>query len=262
MQLLDRSCQTIHKAAHAFFSCQGASPFDARDLSATRHKGALDAPLCLHEIPQEHSSGALAKPQGQSDASGCLPFRIDSGVSSPLYGRSVMSTTIKDVADLASVSTATVSRVVNGTGNVSGETRTRVLTAILSLQYHPNAHAAELGRARGRGLAESCAQVGKRAKLLHYPRGRRHHEETPRIETVGGKLRVWRVQGTNEIVIEPSVFAPTKKRGGLIYLSARHARHLANSLLLFAEETESSPTFTAARSSIRVARDAKGDQSP
>lgn len=176
-----------------------------------------------------------------------------------------MSTTIKDVADFAAVSTATVSRVVNGTGNVSGETRTRVLTAISSLQYCPNAHAAELGRARGRGFPESRAplraQVGKREKLPCYPRGRRHHEETPRIETVGGKLRVWRVQGTNEIVIEPPVFAPTKKRSGLISLSARHARHLANSLLLFAEETESSPTFTAARSSIRAAQGAKGNQS-
>ena len=78
-----------------------------------------------------------------------------------------MSTTIKDVAELAGVSTATVSRVINGTGNVSGETRTRVLTAISGLQYYPNAHAAQLGRARGRGLPESSAplraQVGKRA---------------------------------------------------------------------------------------------------
>ena len=80
-----------------------------------------------------------------------------------------MSTTIKDVAELAAVSTATVSRVVNGTGNVSGKTRTRVLTAISRLQYYPNAHAAELGRTRGRGLPESRAplraQVGKKAKV-------------------------------------------------------------------------------------------------
>jgi hypothetical protein len=32
--------------------------------------------------------------------------------------------------------------------------------------------------------------------------------------------------------------APAKERGGLITLSARDARHLANSLLLFAAETE------------------------
>jgi hypothetical protein len=51
-------------------------------------------------------------------------------------------------------------------------------------------------------------------------------------------MRVWRDQETDEIVIEPSVFALAKKSGGRITLSARDARHLANSLLLFAEETE------------------------
>src|SRR5579863_5574656 len=126
-----------------------------------------------------------------------------------------MSTTIKDVADLAAVSTATVSRVVNGTGNVSGETRTRVLTAISTLQYYPNAHAAELGRTRGRGLPDSRApmraQNGKKAKVPWAPRGRRRHEETPRVETVGRQLRVWRDQGTNKVVIELPVFAPKKK---------------------------------------------------
>lgn len=69
-------------------------------------------------------------------------------------------------------------------------------------------------------------------------------------------MRVWRDLGTNEIVIEPPVLAPEKR---LISLSARHARHLASSLLLFAAETESIPAFTAATSPIRVAQDA--DQS-
>jgi hypothetical protein len=71
-------------------------------------------------------------------------------------------------------------------------------------------------------------------------RGQRLLEKTPWVETIGGELRVWRDQGTNEIVIEPSVVAPAKECGGLITLSARDARHLANSLLLFAAETESS----------------------
>ena len=170
-----------------------------------------------------------------------------------------MSTTIKDVAELAAVSTATVSRVMNGTGNVSGETRTRVLTAISSLQYYPNAHAAELGRTRGRGLPDGRARVraqsGKKAKAPSAPRGRRHHEEAPQIETIGRELRVWRDQGTNKIVIEPPVFAPTKKRNGLISLSAKHARHLASSLFLFAEEAESSPSFTAVKFPSQVAQE-------
>jgi hypothetical protein len=71
-------------------------------------------------------------------------------------------------------------------------------------------------------------------------RGHRRLEKTPWVETIGGELRVWRDQGANEIVIEPPVVAPAKKCDGLITLSARDARHLANSLLLFAAETESS----------------------
>ena len=80
----------------------------------------------------------------------------------------------------------------------------------------------------------------------------------PQIEIVGGRLRVWRDQGTNEIVIEPLVFASPEECGSLITLSAKHARHLANSILLFAAETES---LTAANPPIQVAEDVEGDQS-
>ncbi|PLV59940.1 LacI family DNA-binding transcriptional regulator [Thermotoga sp. KOL6] len=44
---------------------------------------------------------------------------------------------IKDVAKLAGVSIATVSRVINGYNNVSEETRKRVIDAIRKLNYHP-----------------------------------------------------------------------------------------------------------------------------
>jgi len=87
-------------------------------------------------------------------------------------------------------------------------------------------------------------------------RGRRG--ETPPIETVGGELRFWRDRCTNAIVIEPPISSSGKN---LIALSARHARHLASSLLLFAAETESNPAFTAATSPIRVAQDPEGNQS-
>jgi hypothetical protein len=59
------------------------------------------------------------------------------------------SSTVKDVARLAGVSTATVSRVLNVPGNVSCETRTRVLSAISRLRYCPNVHATELARVKG-----------------------------------------------------------------------------------------------------------------
>ena len=86
-------------------------------------------------------------------------------------------------------------------------------------------------------------------------RGRRRREATPWIETVGGKLRVWRDEGTNKIVIEPPIIASAKMCGELITLSAKHARHLASSLLLFAGETESS--LTAETTPSQVAQDAE-----
>ncbi|MCD6318058.1 LacI family DNA-binding transcriptional regulator [Candidatus Aerophobetes bacterium] len=48
------------------------------------------------------------------------------------------SVTIKDVAKLAGVSTTTVSYVINKTGFLSEQTRSRVLKAINELGYHPN----------------------------------------------------------------------------------------------------------------------------
>jgi transcriptional regulator with XRE-family HTH domain len=64
----------------------------------------------------------------------------------------VESCTVKDVARLAGVSIATVSRVVHGADEVSSETRAKVLDAISRLQYCPNTHAAELGRASGAAI--------------------------------------------------------------------------------------------------------------
>jgi hypothetical protein len=66
-----------------------------------------------------------------------------------LAGESVESCTIKDVARLAQVSTATVSRVANGADNVSPKTRAKVLSVISRLRYRPNATATELARANG-----------------------------------------------------------------------------------------------------------------
>lgn len=52
--------------------------------------------------------------------------------------------TIRDVAKLANVGIATVSRVINGHGSVSEKTRERVLEAIATLDYIPNAAAQNL----------------------------------------------------------------------------------------------------------------------
>jgi DNA-binding LacI/PurR family transcriptional regulator len=59
---------------------------------------------------------------------------------------------LRDVADRAGVSTATVSRVLNGLEIVKGSTRARVLKAIADLKYHPNLHARSLAGGRSRTL--------------------------------------------------------------------------------------------------------------
>jgi LacI family transcriptional regulator len=55
-----------------------------------------------------------------------------------------MSATLRDVARAAQVSTATVSRVINGHGNVNDETRTRILAMIAQLRYVPDSTARSL----------------------------------------------------------------------------------------------------------------------
>jgi LacI family transcriptional regulator len=62
--------------------------------------------------------------------------------------------TIKDVAKLAGVSTATVSHVINGTRYVSQELHTRVTEAMERLKYHPNRLAQSLrsGETKSIGL--------------------------------------------------------------------------------------------------------------
>jgi len=47
-------------------------------------------------------------------------------------------TRLKDVAHLAGVSTATVSRILNDHGPASEDARTRVLRAVQELDYRPN----------------------------------------------------------------------------------------------------------------------------
>lgn len=61
--------------------------------------------------------------------------------------------TIKDVAKAAGVSIATVSRVVNGEGQVSQFTRETVLAVIDTLQYQPDLAARHMGGARSKWVA-------------------------------------------------------------------------------------------------------------
>jgi LacI family transcriptional regulator len=67
--------------------------------------------------------------------------------------------TISDVAKRAGVSAMTVSRVVNGTGYTSAETRTRVEAAIDELGYVPNALARQLRSKRTKTIALVVADI-------------------------------------------------------------------------------------------------------
>jgi len=57
-------------------------------------------------------------------------------------------TRLGDVARVARVSTATVSRAINETGAVSEATRRKVMRAVQKLHYYPNAHARSLALGR------------------------------------------------------------------------------------------------------------------
>ncbi len=61
-------------------------------------------------------------------------------------------TTINDVARLAKVSTATVSRVLHDTDNVKQATRDRVIKAIETLNYQPNILARQFRRSETRSI--------------------------------------------------------------------------------------------------------------
>jgi hypothetical protein len=75
--------------------------------------------------------------------------------------------TVKDIAKLAGVSTATVSRVINASSTVSPGARAAVVTAIDQLQYIPNRSASELAliaaikRRRGRMHVVVSAASGR-----------------------------------------------------------------------------------------------------
>ncbi len=59
---------------------------------------------------------------------------------------------LEEVARRSGVSTATVSRVLNGIDSVKSSTRSRVLKAVNELKYHPNLHARSLAGGRSRTI--------------------------------------------------------------------------------------------------------------
>jgi len=75
----------------------------------------------------------------------------------PTPGQAV---SIADVAQHAKVSAMTVSRVLNESGPVSDETRTRVLESVATLRYQPNPNARALSSGRSRTIGVIALEGG------------------------------------------------------------------------------------------------------
>ena len=67
--------------------------------------------------------------------------------------------TIYEVSDLAGVSLATVSRVMNNSGRVSEKTRQKVLSAMAELNYRPNSIAQSLASNRSNCVGVLVSEV-------------------------------------------------------------------------------------------------------
>jgi LacI family transcriptional regulator len=75
-----------------------------------------------------------------------------------------MALTMSELARLLGVCPATVSRVLNGTGPVSEETRARVLTGVERYHYHPN----ELARGLVNGKSHTVGVIVSRLDNPFY----------------------------------------------------------------------------------------------
>lgn len=83
-----------------------------------------------------------------------MPRKSDAPpADTPAPGTPPKRATIQDVARAAGVSIATISRVVNGEGQVSAATRDRVLATIDTLRYQPNLAARNMGGGRSKWVA-------------------------------------------------------------------------------------------------------------
>lgn len=123
-------------------------------------------------------------------------LRVDQAMqASPDTTEESMRATAADVARLAGVSVATVSRVLNGSNPVSLSRKERVVKAIAELRYTPNLAAADLSRMRrsqrdisregGPGMATSArrSELQKHNRPLasiHVQRLRKENAELKR----------------------------------------------------------------------------------
>lgn len=100
--------------------------------------------------------------------------------------------TVSDVARLANVSIATVSRVLNGSATVATETRERVLQAVADLEYAPNRAAQNLRFGRSSTVALAVGDIEQSA----YAAITRHLQ--PVLEAVGLDLLLYNLAHSSD----------------------------------------------------------------
>ncbi len=102
---------------------------------------------------------------------------------------------IYDVSEKAGVSIATVSRVLNGSPNVSKRTRTRVLQVMEDLGYTPNVFARGLGLGTIQTIGIMCSDSSDpylAHAIYHLERGLRDHGYDAILCCTGGALETKR----------------------------------------------------------------------
>lgn len=110
--------------------------------------------------------------------------------------------TITDVCKLAGVSKATVSRVINGTGQVKESTRKVVFDAMESLQYRPNSLAQALANNKSNsiGLVLSTFDGNYFGSLLREAANVAHEAGMQLIVTDGRNDIKWEMEAINSLV--------------------------------------------------------------
>lgn len=86
---------------------------------------------------------------------------------------------IREVAQLASVSTATVSRVITGSAKVTPETTERVLRAVKALDFQPDESARALAFQKKIKLDTARHQSGYRLVIKHSPKASQRRPPAP-----------------------------------------------------------------------------------
>ena len=163
---------------------------------------------------------------------------------------------MKNVAKLANVSIATVSRVFNGSDTVADETRKKVMAAVKELDYHPNVLARQLRRMETKTIVVIVPDITN-TFFSQVLRG---------IETIARRngYRVLLGDTENDITIEHEYLKALyeKYADGLILLTAGMGRNTIESLaekypvVLACEYLESTNVPTVSIDNISAARKA------